>query len=172
MGLDMFLYREVYVGAEYSHRGVTGTIDVSYTAPNGNIVKIDAGIKNLASLKYRAAYWRKANQIHNWFVQNVQGGVDDCKSYYVSADRLQVLVALCKEVMAILDKCPLDITKTYILDGLTDDEREVLSKLKPSQGFFFGSYDIDSYYYSDLLETVEQLQDLSEDDDYEYRASW
>lgn len=24
------------------------------------------------------AYWRKANQIHRWFVQNVQDGADDC----------------------------------------------------------------------------------------------
>ena len=33
-------------------------------------------------------YWRKANQIHNWFVQNVQGGEDDCGIYEVSQAKL------------------------------------------------------------------------------------
>ena len=26
----------------------------------------------------QVGYWRKANQIHNWFVENVQDGEDDC----------------------------------------------------------------------------------------------
>ena len=32
-------------------------------------------------------YWRKANQIHKWFVDNVQGGIDDCRPYPVSQSR-------------------------------------------------------------------------------------
>ena len=28
MGLDMFLYAKVYVGEEYEHRKVTGTVEV------------------------------------------------------------------------------------------------------------------------------------------------
>jgi hypothetical protein len=38
-------------------------------------------------------YWRKANQIHKWFVDNVQDGVDDCKEYWVSEEKLQELFA-------------------------------------------------------------------------------
>ncbi len=34
-------------------------------------------------------YWRKANGIHAWFVQNVQEGEDDCKEYYVSQSKLE-----------------------------------------------------------------------------------
>ncbi len=34
-------------------------------------------------------YWRKANQIHNWFVKNVQGGVDDCGYYGVTKEKLE-----------------------------------------------------------------------------------
>ena len=30
MGLDMYLWREIYVGAEYTHRGVTGSIELNY----------------------------------------------------------------------------------------------------------------------------------------------
>ena len=33
-------------------------------------------------------YWRKANQIHKWFVDNVQDGVDDCGEYKVTKEQL------------------------------------------------------------------------------------
>ena len=33
-------------------------------------------------------YWRKANQIHNWMVNNVQDGNDDCGLYEVSIDHI------------------------------------------------------------------------------------
>ncbi len=36
-------------------------------------------------------YWRKSNQIHQWFVENVQGGKDDCAEYSVSFDQLKLL---------------------------------------------------------------------------------
>ncbi|NLK92374.1 MAG: hypothetical protein GX273_04465 [Bacteroidales bacterium] len=42
-------------------------------------------------------YWRKANEIHNWFVENVQNGVDDCGYYEVSIDQLYDLMDLVSE---------------------------------------------------------------------------
>ena len=33
-------------------------------------------------------YWRKANAIHDWFVDNIQGGEDDCNAYNLSIDYL------------------------------------------------------------------------------------
>lgn len=44
-------------------------------------------------------YWRKANQIHNWFVQNVQGGEDDCGIYEVSQAKLIELRDTCQKVI-------------------------------------------------------------------------
>src|SRR5690606_27196657 len=50
------------------------------------------------------AYWRKANHIHNWFVENVQGGVDNCEPFEVTKDKLQELLNLCQLVYTNKDK--------------------------------------------------------------------
>ena len=44
--------------------------------------------------------WRKANQIHNWFVENVQDGIDDC-SYHneVTKEILEELLDICQRVL-------------------------------------------------------------------------
>lgn len=46
--------------------------------------------------------WRKANQIHNWFVGNVQNGVDDCDAHEVSKEQLEDLLEICTNVLAHL----------------------------------------------------------------------
>src|SRR5260221_4638829 len=38
------------------------------------------------------AYWRKANAIHSWFVQNIQGGVDNCGRYEISWEQIAHLL--------------------------------------------------------------------------------
>lgn len=47
-----------------------------------------------------AAYWRKANAVHGWFVREVQGGTDDCGTYPVTAQQLEELRDACKAVLA------------------------------------------------------------------------
>ena len=49
--------------------------------------------------------------------------------------------------------------------------------LPPQGGFFFGSTDIDSYYYEDLQDTVQQINQVLESTDFTtqvvfYHASW
>ena len=46
--------------------------------------------------EHEVMYWRKANAIHKWFVDNVQGGEDDCREYPVSNDQLIELRDTCK----------------------------------------------------------------------------
>lgn len=66
MGLDMFLY-----GVEYhSEYDDEEDNDKSYYVMTKEI------------------YWRKANQIHRWFVENVQHNIDNCAMYYVSKNEL------------------------------------------------------------------------------------
>ena len=48
-----------------------------------------------ATVSVTVAYWRKANQIHSWFVQNVQGGEDECQPHHVSREQLRDLRDLC-----------------------------------------------------------------------------
>ena len=106
-------------------------------------------------VEIEAGYWRKANQIHQWFVENVQGGEDECRPHYVSREQLQELRALCEEVLA---------------------NREKAAELLPTaSGFFFGSTDYGDYYFQDLEQTVkiiDECLELPTDWEFEYRSSW
>lgn len=158
MGLDMYLKRKKYVGANYEHRNVKGTIDISV---NGNKLPID--FSKVSYIEEEFGYWRKANAIHKWFVDNVQDGVDDCKEYYVSQSKMEELLELCKKVK---------------------ENPNLASELLPRQvGFFFGSDEYDDLYFSDIDDTIEILESALEDFkntdtkfdygyDYYYESSW
>jgi hypothetical protein len=106
-----------------------------------------------SKIEQDVVYWRKANQIHKWFVDNVQGKNDNCNQYFVSKEKLKDLIELCKKV---LNK-ELD-AKTYL----------------PTQSkFFFGSLEYDEYYYRDLQNTITQLTPLLEEKgEFYYTSSW
>ena len=151
MGLDMYLEKRIYIGANYNFNKVEGTIDITACGK-----KVNINLNKVSYIVEAAAYWRKANQIHNWFVENVQNGTDDCKSYYVSEEQLQQLIDTCKEVLADHDKAP-DLLPTC-------------------SGFFFGDTDYDEYYYEDLEDTVKQLEEVlsnaSDRAEFYYNSSW
>lgn len=68
MGLDMYLTKRIWVGSdERAKATITGVEGVK--ADRVKFIMEDAG------------YWRKANAIHRWFVDNVQHGDDDCREY-------------------------------------------------------------------------------------------
>jgi hypothetical protein len=154
MGLDMYLTRDVYVGANYAHREVKGNIELSIKGKN-----IPIKLEAISDITLRAAYWRKANHIHKWFVNNVQDGKDDCKKYFVPVAKLKELIGICKRVI---------------------EHPELAPQLLPTQeGFFFGSTDYNEYYYQHCQDTIDQLSrwDLDEDENnyeisYYYESSW
>ena len=105
-------------------------------------------------------YWRKANAIHDWFVQNCQDGVDECQySNEISAEQLAELVSLCETELA------------------SDHKGDLLT---PASGFFFGGTEVDEWYIQDLKQTAERLELVikaiitSDLDDvrFYYRSSW
>lgn len=110
--------------------------------------------KEVKEIITRAMYWRKANAIHKWFVDNVQEGTDDCGNYHVSREQLEEL-------------------RDLILEAI--DQKDS-SKLPPTSGFFFGSDRVDEYYWADLADTateIEQvLKDFDEKWEFEYHSSW
>lgn len=108
-------------------------------------------------IRFRITSWRKANQIHKWFVDNVQEGEDNCKEYYVSKEQLEELHKLCCDI--------------------------VNKKLKPQEalptqeGFFFGDTKYDKYYMEDIVQTKEVLENLFKNEKYKelefyYSSSW
>ena len=133
-------------------------------------------------------YWRKANAIHKWFVDNVQDGNDDCGSYEVSKEQLEELLDAC---LTIKNKSKMK--KGKIQNGLTlkdgvwcpimeegeyIENPEVAAELLPTQGgFFFGSTEYDQWYMADIDETIDILTNVLETVDFDremvvYSASW
>jgi hypothetical protein len=149
MGLDMYLYAERYI-SEYTDKEMQSEVE--------SIVKMPGKVNYVTS---EVIYWRKANAIHNWFVKNVQDGVDDCKKYYVPKEKLIELRDTLKEILENKDK--------------------VEELLPHMQGFFFGSYNYDEYYFEEITRTEMELTKLIDDlckvnlgDGYSfyYQSSW
>lgn len=80
MGLDMFLKR---INRNY------------FISLNG---KFDSN--DIYENSVEVGYWRKAVEIHRWFVDAVQGGKDNCEYYEVSKEKLETLLNLCKKAKA------------------------------------------------------------------------
>ena len=123
---------------------------------------------------WEAAYWRKANQVHNWFVENVQEGVDDCGAYEVTIDELQHLIDLCSKAKDIMDASSRDESADGEYDG---EVVEKLNELLPTtSGFFFGTTEYDEWYYSQIEDTINQLEKVKENHEdgvtYKYCSSW
>jgi hypothetical protein len=152
MGLDMYLYKKNYIrqGDWYKPEVVNEVV-----VKTGGEVDTKIKPERVKYVVEEVGYWRKANQIHNWFVQNVQKGNDDCGSYYVSRDVLQELLELCKKVK---------------------EDNSLASILLPSaSGFFFGGTDYDEWYFNDIDNTIKIIEECFEDehaDDFEYSSSW
>ena len=164
MGLDMYLTRKIYVGANYNFNKITGTCCLKQDG-----VKIPIDKNKIKYIEEDAGYWRKANQIHRWFVDNVQDGNDDCNSYSVSIKKLKELLDLCKEVkrIAIVEKSYIRNGERYVdgewmpiyEEGCVIKNPEEIAKILPTQkGFFFGSSDYDEYYLEDINNTIEIIE--------------
>ena len=123
MGLDMYLDKRTYV-KQWGHQSAEEKHEVVVTK-GGQPTNIDP--KKVKYIIEEAGYWRKANQIHRWFVDNVQNGVDNCGDYYVGSEKLAELLELCKRVKA---------------------DHSLAEELLPSaSGFFFGGTEYDEWYY-------------------------
>lgn len=152
MGLDMYLTKRHYV-QRWDH--IEPDRQFSVTVRRGNRPYTAIKPERVSYVIEQVAYWRKANAIHQWFVNNCQNGEDDCREYLVSREQLQTLLHLAKR--ALKAKTPETVLPTQ-------------------GGFFFGSTAYDESYRYDMEETVKQLTAiLDEPDDqgdFLYSASW
>ena len=134
------------------------------------------------------AYWRKANSIHRWFVDNCGGGVDECQLMEISKDNLEELLDIAQRVK---DSCVLvdgKICNGYtfkdgkevpnMVDGKYIKDTSVAEELLPtSSGFFFGGTNYDQWYLEDIDDTIKQIKSILETTDFDneyvlYQASW
>ena len=148
----MYLRKKTYV-QNWDHTPKKNKYKITITKGGKAVHDIDT--KKIVYIEEDAGYWRKANQIHNWFVTNVQDGLDDCRSYSVERTQLEELLSLVKEVI----KKP---AKAHSLLPVKD-------------GFLFGNDEYDEYYFKDLTMTKKMLEDILKEPDngeFYYQSSW
>ena len=154
MGLDMYLTAKKYLWSSNEK-------DQELAKKIADLVEVKPDFESRfrgasfcpKEVAIEAMYWRKANMVHQWFVDNVQDGEDNCQEYYVLREDLETLLANC-------------------VNALTNRDGDILP---PSSGFFFGSTEIDEYYWQDLEDTVKGLEkalSLSDEWSFYYQASW
>ncbi|WP_280770857.1 hypothetical protein [Salipaludibacillus daqingensis] len=111
---------------------------------------------NVMSNEDVVLYWRKANQIHHWFVQNIQEGEDKCEVYEVTHQDLIRLYNTCRSALRQKDRA-----------------HEILPTL---DGFFFGSTAYDKYFFNELKRTKDELKNIITTFDFKkgklYYTSW
>ena len=151
MGLDMYLTKNTYIGANYEHNKVSGTIQIE---KDGKEIPIQ--FNRVSTIIEEVGYWRKANHIHNWFVEKCQDGVDECQKTYIDIEQLTDLLQVCKIVI---------------------NNKDLASELLPtSSGFFFGGTEYDEYYFNDIQYTIELIESLFKEDNtnssFYYSSSW
>ena len=87
-------------------------------------------------------------------MDNIQSGNDNCGTYYVGSDELYELLETCQRVKE---------------NNLKAEE------LLPTQsGFFFGDTDYNEWYFKDIDNTIEILEECLADEtayDFEYNSS-
>ena len=130
MGLDMSLYRMKQADAEK------------------DFAKVE---------KEEVIYWRKANQIRQWFVENCgYPEYGNCVWAKVTKEDLEKLIEDCQNVL--------------------DGNVKASDVLPTSSGFFFGSTSYDEYYLEDLMHTVECATNVLETTDFDtevlYYTDW
>ena len=184
MGLDMYLSKKVNVqnwesmpeAERYQISVLRGgqTVSATYINP-----------ERICYLVEEVGYWRKANAIHQWFVENVQKGVDDCGTYIVSREKLTELLGKVEHVLEASEVVPGTVTNGYRIEGNQETpitqpgqivkNDQLAKELLPTQpGSCFGSVDYDEGYVNDMYRTRDIVTQALADElaEFEYSSSW
>ena len=151
MGLDMYLEKRTDV-RHWSFQKDEEQFEV--VIKKGGVTYPSIKSDRITNITEELGYWRKANQIHRWFVENVQDNVDNCGEYFVPKVRLEELLELCQKIKA----------NNSLAESL----------LPAGSGFFFGGEEYDEWYFNDIDNTIEVLKEALSDEDasYYYSSSW
>ena len=162
MGLDQYLWRKKYgdiydFKKEYPNcKAKKLTVKVTAEFADGDIKEKEYIVEDPqhdGSVLLPQAYWRKANAIHGWILRNTVGeDNDNCQPIEIEGNQLVDLINDCKTVL--------------------EDHSKAEKLLPVMEGFFFGSYEYDEWYFEYLENTIKQLEGIEPTDTFVYRASW
>ena len=156
MGLDMYLSAKRYISKHFNEGDAAKAEAIQELFPE--LADLQGRFGDASPVKevsVDAGYWRKANAIHDWFVRECQGGVDECQATRIDRENLRSLKELCEQVLA--------------------DRKKAKELLPTTSGFFFGSTEFDEYYFQDIESTVEIIDRclaLPDSWEFEYQSSW
>lgn len=156
MGLDMYLNAKRYISKHFNAGDEARAEEIQNQFPELKGMMGRWGDNSpVKEVSIEAGYWRKANAVHDWFVQHCQGGVDECQYTYVNREQLIELKSICETILT--------------------DRAQAADLLPTASGFFFGSTEYDEYYFQDLESTVKIIDEclkLPEAWEFEYHSSW
>lgn len=199
MGLDMFLFKvekqpNKSLNDILSMQQKLNECELSVEEMKNNkdfkdslsyIIKKSIGDFSYYTFLSEMVYWRKANAIHNWFVNNVQNYDDDCGYYKVHLqdlenllDTLQTVHDSIKNKKLVDEYCKDSNGETYSIKVFLKDDTKIAEELLPTQeGFFFGSTKYGEQYLEEIEYTIKEIKNLIENFDFNnnylvYNSSW
>ena len=189
MGLDMYLNAERYLSRFNDEDSALGKEIAKVVGVSVDNAQTDSSFIN--RFGFQIGYWRKQNAIHQWFVDNVQNGEDNCAKYDVGIEQLKELRGTCEDVLINcgskwhrVKASITDYMKSY--DELPDKAKKLYAEITewcdehlPTQsGFFFGGTEYDEWYFQGLKDTItiiercEKLVEENDSWDFAYQSSW
>ena len=175
MGLDIFLYKK---NPRYTEEEAFAT----YKALPYEIWKEMAEKQPEWKPIEEIAYWRKANMVHGFFmtckgywVEGIGNEDDhDCGYKHIPISELERLLDTCKTIVDNgfnYNGKHLELTAENLEEKDAEDckpfDIELCEEYLPTErGFFYGSYDYDGWYLSDVVDTYEMLTKLKKDGEF------
>lgn len=136
-------------------------------------------------------YWRKANHIHAWFVNNVQDGIDECQESVLTVEHINLLKETVDKIIDASEEryeAAYKIKDYSLREAIHYDEElpevfysemtEVFNQYMPTQsGFFFGGTSYSAHYLASIYDLRSMAEDMLEEMEDEtiafaYQASW
>ena len=151
--------------------------------------------KDYYSFDTEIGYLRKANAIHNFIVKKYNNGVDNCEPILLDKEKIEEMFEIVKK---LIYECKLingklengytykkndngKLVKEYNYENgyiLDQKSKKLASELLPTRdGFFFGSTEYDQWYYKKVKDTIEIIEKVLAETDFEheivmYSSSW
>lgn len=155
MGLNMYLSGRRYVSGHFNKGDDALAENIQKLLPELGNFPGSQGNRCIKEIQIEVGYWRKANHIHKWFVDNVQAGLDECNPHSVTRADLMELRRACEQVQS--------------------NHSNAASWLPTQSGFFFGGTDYDGWYFEDInttIEIIDRALSLPNSWMFEYSSSW
>lgn len=166
MGLDMYFTaaKASFGGYEYNKGTREAETFDAIIAASGFPRE---AVQDSVEVRAQVGYLRKANAIHAWLVEHIQGGEDDCRTAYFAPEKIAELRDTVRQILG-----------TVVKGEPNNVDAELANEiLPPREGFFFGTYEIDEWYVNHLETADTFLTNMLEheglkDCDFYYHSSW